>query len=129
RLLRRQRVERLELLAPESGMAAPVRFAHLHVHSEYSMLDGANRLKLEKHHEAEAAKNPKAAVKSLLGYVHSLGMSAAALTDHGNVCGAIEFYLAARKQGIKPVLGMEAYVAARGMEGRDPEADKSSSHL
>ncbi len=68
-------------------------FAHLHVHSDYSFLDGACK------------------IHDLVKKVHNLGMRSCALTDHGNMLGAIEFYDAALKAGVKPILGMEAYVA------------------
>jgi len=67
-------------------------FVHLHVHTEYSMLDGAAR------------------VGELMTEAARMGMPAIAMTDHGNVFGAYEFYTAARKHGIKPIIGMEAYV-------------------
>ncbi len=69
------------------------RFVHLHLHSEYSLLDGGNR------------------ISRLLKHVKSLGMDAVAVTDHGNLHGAIEFYEKARAEGVKPILGIEAYVA------------------
>ncbi|GIK18561.1 MAG: DNA polymerase III subunit alpha [Leptolyngbya sp. PLA2] len=72
---------------------APARFVHLHLHSEYSLLDGANR------------------IDRLVARVRELGMPAVALTDHGNLHGAVAFYEAARKAGVKPILGVEAYVA------------------
>ncbi len=68
-------------------------FVHLHLHSEYSLLDGGNR------------------VDKLVDRVKELGMDAVAITDHGNMHAAVEFYNIARKQGIKPILGVEAYVA------------------
>ena len=68
-------------------------FVHLHVHSEYSLLDGAARL------------------KRLVERATQLGFPAIALTDHGNLFGAIDFYQPARKAGIKPILGCELYVA------------------
>ncbi len=68
-------------------------FVHLHVHSEYSLLDGANR------------------VRALAARAAELGMDALAVTDHGNLFGAIEFYTACREAGIKPILGMEAYIS------------------
>lgn len=58
-----------------------------------------------------------------------LGMPALALTDHGTMFGVLEFFNATRKAGIKPIVGVEAYMAARGMEDRDPQLDKRSSHL
>jgi len=69
------------------------RFVHLHLHSEYSLLDGGNRF------------------VSLVERVKALGMDAVAVTDHGNLHGAVEFHDTARKAGIKPILGIEAYVA------------------
>ena len=68
-------------------------FAHLHVHTEYSMLDGAARL---------GALTERAA---------ELGMPAVAMTDHGNVFGAYEFYRKAKSAGVKPIIGIEAYFA------------------
>ena len=68
-------------------------FVHLHVHSEYSLLDGACR------------------VKSLVQRAKELGMPAVALTDHGTLGGVVKFYDAARKEGIKPIIGLELYVA------------------
>ncbi len=72
-------------------MAQP--FAHLHLHSQYSLLDGANR------------------IDNLVAQVKKLGMGAVALTDHGNLHGAVEFYRKARAAEVKPILGIEAYVA------------------
>jgi DNA polymerase-3 subunit alpha len=69
------------------------RFVHLHLHSEYSLLDGGNR------------------IKKLVNRVKELGMDSVAVTDHGNLFGALEFYMAAKEAGIKPILGIEAYVA------------------
>ena len=68
-------------------------FVHLHCHSHYSLLDGASR------------------IPELVARVKSLGMNACAITDHGNLYGAIEFYLACRSAGINPIIGYEAYVA------------------
>jgi DNA polymerase III alpha subunit len=74
------------------GTTKPV-FAHLHLHTEYSLLDGGNR------------------IDKLLDRVKALGMQAVACTDHGNMFGAVSFYAAAKDRGIKPILGVEAYVA------------------
>jgi len=76
--------------APDSSHA---RFVHLHLHSEYSLLDGGNT------------------ISRLIRHVKDLGMDAVAVTDHGNLYGAIEFYTKAKAEGIKPILGIEAYVA------------------
>ncbi|MCB9838511.1 MAG: DNA polymerase III subunit alpha [Phycisphaeraceae bacterium] len=69
------------------------QFIHLHLHTEYSLLDGGNR------------------IDKLIKRVKALGMPAVAITDHGNLFGALQFYWRARKEGIKPILGCEAYVA------------------
>ncbi len=86
-------------------------FVHLHVHSEYSLLDGLSK------------------VKDLVAAAREMGMPALALTDHGVMYGAVEFWDAATQAGLKPILGMEAYLAARSMHDRDPKQDKRSSHL
>jgi DNA polymerase III subunit alpha len=86
-------------------------FVHLHVHSEYSLLDGLSNIK----------KLVKRAVE--------LDMPALALTDHGTMFGVIDFYNAATSAGIKPIIGIESYMAARGMQERDPQQDKKSSHI
>ena len=93
--------------------SAEHRFAHLHLHSEYSLLDGANR------------------IKPLLQHVADLGMTAVALTDHGNLHGAVEFYTAAQKCGIKPILGIEAYVAPeqRAMRAKSTKGPDGGFHL
>ncbi len=78
------------------------RFTHLHLHSEYSLLDGHNR------------------ITRLVNRVADLGMTAVALTDHGNLYGAAEFHIAARNAGIKPILGIEAYVAPESRTMRSP---------
>ncbi|MEC9372912.1 MAG: PHP domain-containing protein, partial [Planctomycetota bacterium] len=76
------------------------QFVHLHLHSEYSLLDGGNRL------------------DKLVSRVKELGMDAVAVTDHGNLFGALAFYQEAKKQGIRPILGCEAYVAPRSRSDR-----------
>jgi DNA polymerase-3 subunit alpha len=86
-------------------------FVHLHVHSEYSLLDGLSR------------------IDGLVKRAHEHGMPALALTDHGTMFGAISFYRAAKKVGIKPIIGVEAYMAARGMHDRDPREDSQAFHL
>ncbi|MDR5684226.1 MAG: DNA polymerase III subunit alpha [Armatimonadota bacterium] len=86
-------------------------FVHLHLHTEYSLLDGHSRIQPLMHRAAQ------------------LGMRALALTDHGAMYGAIEFYKAARETGIKPILGVEAYQAVRRHTDRDPRADNASFHL
>lgn len=86
-------------------------FVHLHVHSEYSLLDGFSN------------------IKKLVKRAKEMEMPAIALTDHGTMHGIIEFYNAATNAGVKPILGIEAYLAARGMNDRDPNQDRSSTHL
>jgi DNA polymerase-3 subunit alpha len=86
-------------------------FAHLHVHTEYSMLDGFSN------------------IKKLVKRVQELNMPAVAITDHGTMFGVIDFYKAAKDAGVKPIIGVEAYMAARGMADRDPKLDRSSFHL
>jgi DNA polymerase-3 subunit alpha len=86
-------------------------FVHLHVHSEYSLLDGLSK------------------VDKLVERAKSLDMPALALTDHGAMFGSIAFYRAAKKAGIKPIIGMESYMAARSMTDREPQYDSKSFHL
>ena len=86
-------------------------FVHLHVHSEYSLLDGLH--------------DPRHIVKR----ARDLHQPAVALTDHGVMYGVIDFYVAARKAGIQPIIGMEAYLARRSRLDRDPQQDKSPHHL
>ncbi len=86
-------------------------FAHLHVHTEYSLLDGFSN------------------IKKLVKRVKELDMPAVAITDHGTMFGVIDFYNSATAAGVKPIIGMEAYMAARGMKDRDSKLDRSSYHL
>jgi DNA polymerase-3 subunit alpha len=85
-------------------------FVHLHNHSHYSVLDGA------------------IPVDKLIGKAVELGMNAVALTDHGNMCGAIEFYSAAQKKGIKPLIGQEFYVAPDSRFNKDIAKDEDKNH-
>ncbi len=86
-------------------------FVHLHTHTEYSLLDGFSN------------------IKKLVQRAAELEMPALAITDHGTMFGAIDFYKAATDAGIKPVIGLEAYMAARRMTDRIAQYDKKSSHL
>ena len=86
-------------------------FVHLHVHSEYSLLDGACR------------------ISSMMDRVKELGQTAIALTDHGVMYGCIDFYKAAKAAGIKPIIGCEVYVARRGMEDKVHGIDNKRYHL
>ena len=86
-------------------------FAHLHVHTEYSLLDGACR------------------IRDLAKRVKELGQTAVAITDHGAMYGVIDFYRACRSAGIKPIIGMEAYLARRTMYDRDSQLDSRPYHM
>ncbi len=86
-------------------------FAHLHCHSEYSLLDGLSR------------------VNDLVKRAQELNQPAIALTDHGAMYGVMAFYRAAKSAGIKPIVGIETYIASRKMGDRDPVLDKERFHL
>ena len=86
-------------------------FCHIHNHTEYSLLDGANRI-------PEMVKRAK-----------EMEMEALAITDHGVMFGVMEFYLEAKKAGIKPLLGVEAYVAPQGIHNKKGDGEKSAYHL
>ena len=79
-------------------------FVHLHLHTEYSLLDGACR------------------IEKLMDAAEKLGQKSIAITDHGVMYGAVDFYKAAKKHGIKPIIGCEVYMAARGMDDLAREA-------
>ena len=86
-------------------------YVHLHNHTQYSLLDGLTK------------------IPALIDYVKQSGMSAVAMTDHGNLSGAIEFYKEAKDKGIKPIIGIETYVAARRFTDKEPGKDKLNYHL
>ena len=86
-------------------------FTHLHVHTEYSLLDGANR------------------IKDLVSRVKAMGQTACAITDHGVMYGAVNFYKECKKQGIKPIIGCEVYVAPRTRFDKEAAADRERFHL
>ncbi len=86
-------------------------FVHLHIHSEFSLLDGANR------------------IKDLPVRAKELGMKAMAITDHGVMYGVIDFYKACKKEGIKPIIGCEVYVAPRTRFDKEPNIDNKYNHL
>ncbi len=92
-------------------MLKPEDFVHLHVHSEYSLLDGACRL------------------EQLIDTAKSLGQTAVAVTDHGNLYAAVKFYKAAQNQGIRPIIGCEVYAAQRTRFDKDNHLDGKSYHL
>ncbi|MFA6386153.1 MAG: DNA polymerase III subunit alpha [Candidatus Paceibacterota bacterium] len=86
-------------------------FIHLHTHSHYSLLDGLSKI-------PDMVKTAK-----------KNGMNAIAITDHGNMYGAIELYKEAHKAGIKPIIGVEAYIAERGRKDKEPGVDNRRYHL
>ena len=86
-------------------------FVHLHLHTEYSLLDGACR------------------IRDIMERVKETGQKAVAITDHGVMYGVIDFYRAAKAAGIKPIIGCEVYVAPRTRFDRDPELDARPMHL
>jgi len=88
-----------------------MKFSHLHFHSEYSLLDGL------------------AKIDEILDYVKELGMDSIALTDHGNLYGAVEFYEKAKKRGIKSIIGAEMYLALEKMTQQRPNIDNKRYHL
>src|SRR5512139_3920438 len=85
-------------------------FTHLHVHTEYSLLDGMCR------------------ISQLVSKAKDMGMQSLAITDHGVMHGVIEFYQAARAAGIKPIIGCEIYIASGDRRSRTP-GEKSNFHL
>src|SRR4030042_489407 len=85
-------------------------FTHLHVHTEYSLLDGLCR------------------ISQLIAKAKELGMTSLAITDHGSMHGVIEFYIAAKEAGIKPIIGCETYVAETSRLNRNA-GDKTPHHL
>lgn len=87
------------------------RFTHLHLHTEYSLLDGACR------------------IPELVQTAKDMGFESIAITDHGAMYGVIDFYRECRKQGIKPIIGCEVYVAQRTMRDCDPVLDRDQYHL
>ncbi len=83
----------------------PKDFVHLHNHTHFSLLDGLTK------------------IKPLVTRTKELGMEAVAITDHGTLSGVIEFYKECKKQGIKPIIGIETYVAGRKHTDKDPQKD------
>ena len=94
--------------APKLGASD---FVHLHNHTQHSLLDGLTK------------------IPELIDYVATSGMTAVAKTDHGTLSGTIEFYKEAKAKNIKPIIGMEAYVAARSYQDKEAVKDKPNYHL
>jgi DNA polymerase-3 subunit alpha len=92
-------------------MTADQNFVHLHVHTEFSLLDGLSR------------------IDELVARAKELNMTALSITDHGVMFGVINFYRACKAAGIKPIIGMEAYLARRSMYDKDPKLDKRPYHM
>ena len=95
----------------EGKTLKPSDYVHLHNHSHYSLLDGLSK------------------IPSMLDHAQSLGMEAIALTDHGTLSGSVEFYKEATARNIKPIIGMETYVASRTHLDKDASKDKQYYHL
>lgn len=100
-------------MAEHQGGAAlkPSDYVHLHNHTQYSLLDGLTKL------------------PALFNFAKETGMEAVAMTDHGTLSGAIDFYKKGLDAGIKPIIGIETYVAARKHTDKDPQKDKQRYHL
>lgn len=96
---------------PLESMTDHHDFVHLHVHTEFSLLDGLSK------------------IDRLTARAAELGMSSLAISDHGTMFGVIDFFRSARKHGVKPIIGMEAYLAPRKMTDRDPQFDTKPFHL
>ena len=86
-------------------------FVHLHLHTEYSLLDGACR------------------IEPLVKRAKALGQTALAITDHGVMYGAVAFYKACKAEGVKPIIGCEVYVAPRTLHDKEHGIDNNYSHL
>ena len=86
-------------------------FAHLHVHTEYSLLDGSGK------------------ISKMVQRVKELGMKTIAITDHGTMYGCVDFYKAAKEEGIKPIIGCEIYVASKSMHIKDANSENETNHL
>src|SRR3990167_6398989 len=86
-------------------------FVHLHNHSEYSLLDGLSK------------------IDNMVIRAKELGMTSLAITDHGNMYGAIKFYKKCKEEGIKPILGAEIYMSKRARTDKEPGIDSDSNHL
>ncbi|HVI60696.1 MAG TPA: PHP domain-containing protein, partial [Candidatus Saccharimonadales bacterium] len=99
------------ILAVKKQTLKPSDYVHLHNHTQYSLLDGLTK------------------VPELVKQVKKDGMEAVAVTDHGTLSGVVEFYQAAKAGGVKPLIGLETYVAARSLYDKEPTKDKQNYHL
>ena len=86
-------------------------FVHLHLHTEYSLLDGSGK------------------IKKLMKQAKELGMKSIAITDHGVMYGLVDFFKAAEENGLKPILGCEVYVVAKSMHIKQPDKENAIHHL
>lgn len=98
-------------MGSKTASLTPSDYVHLHNHTQFSLLDGLTR------------------VPDLIEFVKSSGMGSVAMTDHGTLSGTIEFYKEATSKGVKPIIGIETYVAARKHTDKDPQKDKNRFHL
>lgn len=104
-------VETSALKKVHSSTIKPADFVHLHNHTQYSLLDGLTK------------------IGSLVDFVNENGMKAVSITDHGTLSGWIEFYKTCKSGGIKPLLGIETYIAQRSLHDKDPAKDRARYHL
>jgi len=98
-------------MSDSAGPLKPSDYVHLHNHTQFSLLDGLTR------------------IPDLIDFVKETGMEAVAMTDHGTLSGTIEFYKEATGRDVKPLIGIETYVAARKHTDKDPQKDKNRYHL
>lgn len=98
-------------MAKETLKLGPKDYVHLHNHTQYSLLDGLTK------------------IPALIDYVVEKNMTAIAVTDHGTLSGVIELYKEAKAKGVKPIIGLETYIAARGLKDKEPSKDKPNFHL
>ena len=97
--------------AANASVVTPADYVHLHNHTQFSLLDGLTK------------------IPELVTFAKDAGMEAVAMTDHGTLSGTIEFYKECKDNGIKPIIGIETYVAARKHTDKDPQKDKNRFHL
>ncbi len=98
-------------MTTKAAEVTPAEYVHLHNHTQFSLLDGLTK------------------IPELVAFAKETGMEAVAMTDHGTLSGTIEFYKECKEQGVKPLIGIETYVAARKHTDKDPQKDKNRFHL